>query len=84
MPARQAGAVADVVHARVVGVPVTAPRVVHGQDVGALGPEDLGEALRRGVGVGGDEAPGRRHTVREVPRIPVAEELDPVDAEDLG
>ncbi len=64
---------------------VDAPLVVGGEQLGAFVVEDRGQAGRRLVDVGGPKGAGR--VIRGGPghpRVVVAEELDPADAEDLG
>ena len=78
------GPMTDVVHLDVVGVPVVAVAVVDGEHVGVLLDED------RGQPAGGLFDVGRRERTGVVAarvvghaRVAVAEELDPLDAEDL-
>ena len=87
--ARRAGQLggphADPVHLDVVGVAVAAVVVVDREHVGLLVAEDRGQPLGGLVDVGLPERPsgvvlGRAHH----PGVDVAEELDPLDAEDLG
>ena len=66
-------------------MPVVAVRVVDGQHVGVLLIEDAREPLRGFVDVSACERAGR--VVRRLAghaRVEVVEELDPVDAEDVG
>ena len=86
VPGELGGAHADAVHLDVVGVAVAAVVVVDGEHVGVLLVEDARRAGPR---------PRRRRRVANEPgvvvrrlaghaRVAVAEELDAVDAEDLG
>ena len=72
-------------HLDVIGVPVAAMIVVDRENVGEFLVEDLRQALRRLVGVGGPE--GTVGVVLGCPhhsRVEVIEELDARHAEDLG
>ena len=84
-PGHLRGAGADAVHLNVIGMAVVAVLVVDRQHVGLFALEDAGEARRRLLDVGARER--TRSVVGRLsghPRVEVVEELDAIDAEDLG